>query len=50
MSQSILKKPAVDFSAMEIKIQLRLQREKTKLLIAHILFFILSAGVILFAI
>jgi len=50
MSHSVLRKPAVDFNAMEIKTQQRLQRGKTRLLIAHILFFILSAGVIMFAI
>jgi|GEM_PF-1513945 len=50
MSQHILKKPVIDLNTMEGKIQRRLQRGKTKLLISHILFFIMAVSVIFFVI
>ena len=49
MSQYILKKPALDLGALEIEIRRRMQRRKTKLLISHIFFFILTVSVFLFA-
>jgi hypothetical protein len=49
MRQHILKKPSLDLSALEDEIQRRLQRGKIKLLISHILFFILTVSVFLFA-
>jgi len=50
MNQHILKKPALDLGALELEIQHRLKRGKIKLLISHIIFFILSASIIFFAI
>lgn len=50
MNHPIQKRPAAAASVLEEKFQCRLRREKLKLLIFHILFFILSAGVLLFAI
>jgi len=50
MSQHILKKPAIDLSAMEGEIKRRLRREKTKMLISHIFFFFLAMTIIFFVI
>jgi hypothetical protein len=46
MRQHILKKPAFDLGAWEGEIQRRLQRGKTRLLISHILCFILASAFI----
>ena len=50
MSQHILKKTAMDLGAMEVEIQRRLQRGKLKLLLSHILCFILALAFIFFVI
>ncbi|MCX6555913.1 MAG: hypothetical protein NTW95_00540 [Candidatus Aminicenantes bacterium] len=49
MSQHILKKPTLDLGALEIDIQHRLQRGKTRMLITHILLFIAVASTFLIA-
>jgi hypothetical protein len=49
MSQYILKKPTLDLGAIEIDIQHRLQRGKIKLLISHILFFVVTVSILFFA-
>jgi len=49
MSQDILKKTALDMGALEIDIRRRLQQGKIKLLISHIIFFLLSVSVLFFA-
>ncbi len=50
MNGHILKKPAMDLSAMEVEIQRRLQRGKFKLLLSHFLCFILALAFIFFVI
>jgi len=50
MSQYILKKPVLDLGAVEREIRHRLQQEKFKLLISHIICFILATIVIFFVI
>jgi hypothetical protein len=50
MRQHILKKPALDLGALEDEIRRRLQRGKTRLLISHLLCFILAVSVIFFVI
>lgn len=48
MNQHILKKSVLDPTAMENDIQFRLKRGKIKLLISHILFFLLTMSFIFF--
>ena len=48
MNQHIIKKTAIDLEVVEREIQLRLSREKIKLLISHFLCFILATAVIFF--
>jgi hypothetical protein len=50
MNQHILKKPVLDLAAMEREIRRRLQQEKIKLLISHILCFLIATAVIFFVI
>jgi len=49
MNHHILKKPALDMGAWEIEIACRLKRGKNRLLITHILFFILAVSFLFFA-
>ena len=49
MNGHILKKPALDLGALEIDIQHRLQQGKIKLLISHILFFVVTVSILFFA-
>ena len=48
MSQHILKKTALDLGAFELEIKSRLRRGKARLLISHILSFLLAVTVIFF--
>jgi hypothetical protein len=48
MSQHILRKPAADPGVLESEIRCRLQRGKTRLLITHILYFLLTVSVLFF--
>ncbi len=50
MSQHILKETALDLGAWEEEIRRRLRRGKARLLISHVLSFILSLIVIFFVI
>ncbi len=48
MNQHILKKSVLDLAALENDIQFRLKRSKTRLLISHVFFFILTVSFIFF--
>ena len=50
MNQYILKKPAIDLGALEKEIQRRLNRGKIKLLISHVLCFMLAMTIVFFVI
>jgi hypothetical protein len=49
MNQHIFKKTALDLGALEIDIQHRLQKGKVRLLISHILFFVVTMSILFFA-
>jgi hypothetical protein len=50
MSQRASYRTVIGAGDLEMSIRRRLQKEKIKLLVLHALFFIFSAGVLLFAI